>query len=249
MFRHGLKTGLALLLVAVCGAPAAEPGGEYAELEKTLRARVPQMSPDHIGPSPIPGLLEVRYGAQLYYATLDGRFLIDGSIYDLEKGRNVTAPRLAQARTQAISAFGEDNMVVFAPEQPRHTVTVFTDLDCPYCQRLHRQMDEYHAKGIAVRYVLFPRAQVGAPSYNKAVSVWCAKDRRDALTQAKSGAQIEAKTCTNPVEQGMQLGRMLGINGTPTIVTQEGRVLPGYVPPDKLAQLLDSGAQVAGKGQ
>lgn len=248
MFRYGLTAGWALLLAAACGASAAaEPAGEYAQLEKTLRTQIPQMSPDQIGPSPVPGLLEVRYGAQLYYATRDGRFLIDGSIYDLEQGRNVTAPRLAQARVQAIETFGEDNMVVFAPDKPKHTVTVFTDLDCPYCQRLHQQMEAYHAKGIALRYVLFPRSSVGAPSYTKAVSVWCAEDRHDALTRAKAGAQVEAKSCANPVEQGMQLGRLLGVNGTPTLVTEDGRMLPGFVPPDKLAQLLDSGPQVAGK--
>lgn len=233
-----------IVLVGLALAPWAVSGDEgYGDLERALEKVVPGRAPDRIAPSPVPGLLEVRYGAQLFYATRNGRFVIQGNIYDLKNGQNLTAPRLADARAKAIEALGEANMIVFSPPEPAHTVTVFTDIDCPYCQRLHQQIDEYNARGIKVRYVLYPRARVGEPSYNKAVSVWCAEDRAQALTKAKSGEPVAERRCANPVQRNMELGRTLGITGTPTIVTPQGKIIPGYVSPERLTAILESGLQ------
>ncbi len=133
-------------------------------------------------------------------------------------------------------------MIIFEPEVTRHTVTVFTDLDCAYCRKLHRQIADYNADGIRVRYMFFPRNGPNTSSWTKAEKVWCSDDRHAAFTRAKQGESIEAKDCgPTPVMRHYRLGQSFGIRGTPAIVTDTGRMIPGYVPPDELAKLLDDG--------
>jgi thiol:disulfide interchange protein DsbC len=156
------------------------------------------------------------------------------------------SPRLAEARkkeakerVEAVNKIGEDQMIVFAPDgKAEHTITIFTDIDCGYCRKLHAEMDGYKAEGIRVRYLFFPRAGVDTPSYDKAVSVWCADDRQAALTDAKAGKSVPDKKCDNPVKQHMELGEKLGISGTPAIILGNGDIVPGYVPPKRLADMI-----------
>lgn len=129
-------------------------------------------------------------------------------------------------------------MVIFAPAKYDHTVTVFTDTECGYCRKLHREIADYGAQGIRVRYVFFPRAGVGSGSYKEAVSVWCSDDRQRAMTEAKSGKKLAAKSCKNPVKKHMEVGELLGISGTPAIVLESGDLVPGYVPAKRLAEML-----------
>jgi thiol:disulfide interchange protein DsbC len=129
-------------------------------------------------------------------------------------------------------------MLIFSPDKPTHTITVFTDIDCGYCRKLHHEMADYHAKGIRVRYLMFPRSGVNSPSYDKAVSVWCSEDRNDSLTKAKNGKDPAPRTCDNPVQNHMAMGRSIGVQGTPSIVFEDGRVIPGYVPAERLAAML-----------
>jgi thiol:disulfide interchange protein DsbC len=143
-------------------------------------------------------------------------------------------------RRKAIEGVGEENMIVFSPQDPKHTVTVFTDIDCGYCRKLHREIDSYENAGIKVRYLLFPRSGVDSPSYDKAVSVWCSEDRAKALTEAKQGKAVDKKECDNPVREDIELGHSLGVTGTPTIVLENGRVVPGYVPAASLKRMLDA---------
>ena len=131
-------------------------------------------------------------------------------------------------------------MIIFKPETSKHFVSVFTDIDCGYCRKLHSEIDQYLAQGITVRYLFFPRAGKGSDSYAKAISVWCADDRQKALTDAKKGDSLAKKTCDNPVDQHMELGEAFGMSGTPMIVTEKGNVLPGYVPAAQLAKILSS---------
>lgn len=210
--------------------------------EARIRAALDMGGEEKISPSPVPGLYEVVMGPHLFYVTEDGRYMVQGDVIDIAARENLSAPARAAAQGAAIDSIGEENMVVFSPEKPAHTITVFTDIDCGYCRKLHREMDQINAKGIKVRYLLYPRTGVDSPSYEKAVSVWCAKDRNQALTQAKAGATPEKATCDNPVKEHMAMGQMVGVRGTPTIVLEDGRILPGYVPADRLATLLNDAA-------
>ena len=130
-------------------------------------------------------------------------------------------------------------MVVFSPPQPKYTVTVFTDVDCPYCRALHSQIADYNKLGVRVRYVFFPRSGPGTESWHKAEQIWCSTDRKAALTQAKLGKALSAKVCANtPVEQEYELGKAVGLEGTPGIVAANGTMVGGYLPPDKLVEQL-----------
>lgn len=218
-------------------ADAASPD-EFAAMRQMLAKMAPGSSPDSIKPAPIAGLYEVVYGADVIYATKDGRYMIHGDIMDVPGHSNITEERRTGVRMSAINKLGDDKMIIFAPAKVKHTITVFTDIDCGYCRKLHSEIDSYLKEGIRVRYLSFPRAGVDSPSYNKAVSVWCAKDRKAALTSAKSDGPVEEKTCVNPVKQEMALGEQVGVSGTPTIITESGHLLPGYVPAARLAQIL-----------
>ena len=214
------------------------------EQQEMLRAAVAKLAPgakvDAIVESVVPGMYEVEAGATVWYITADGRFLIDGDIYDIDKRLNLSAAKREKGRAKAIDAIGEERMIVFSPENPEHTVTVFTDVDCGYCRKLHREIDQYTDAGIKIRYLMYPRAGVGSSAYKKAVSSWCAKDRKATLTRAKNGQSIEDKSCENPVRDHMALGESLGITGTPTMVMEDGEMVPGYVPASQLKKMLQA---------
>jgi len=173
------------------------------------------------------------------YMTGDGRYLIDGAIVDLQTRENLAETAQNEARRRTLSALGEDQMIAFEAPNARHEITVFTDIDCGYCRKLHQQIDAYAAQGISVRYLFYPRTGVGSPSYDKAVSVWCADDRHQAMTEAKNGNPIPSKTCHHPVDRHMELGELMGIRGTPAIVLDNGQMVPGFVEPKRLAQVLE----------
>ncbi|KXX65055.1 DsbC family protein [Marichromatium gracile] len=236
---------LALAATLGCLATAVHAGPEQ-NIRAALEAVSPDIAISDIRPAPVDGLYEVLVGSELMYMTPDGRYFIDGRIVDLETRTDLTEPRLAEARKGLIESIGEESMVSFGPADAAHTVTVFTDIECGYCRKLHSQIDDYVANGIRVRYLFFPRAGEGSEAYREAVSVWCAGDaeaRREAMTEAKQGKSIEMRKCDNPVAEHMALGRELGLRGTPAIVTEDGTLIPGYVDPKRLAAELD---QMAG---
>jgi thiol:disulfide interchange protein DsbC len=224
--------------IGLIGYASAETPADQKKIESAIAALLPGAVPDAIAPAPVPGLYEVIVGTQLYYMTQDGRYLIQGEIYHVPTVTNVTEPRRNMLRAKAIENIGEENMVIFAPEKVGYTVTVFTDIDCGYCRKLHNEMDNYQAKGIKIRYVFFPRSGPNTPSFEKAVSVWCADDRNKALTEAKTGTDPLKKQCDNPVLDHYNTGQLIGVSGTPSIILEDGQVVPGYMPADSLAARL-----------
>jgi len=238
---HSSRIFAAAVLMLGAGSLFASP---EADIKAALLKVVPDVKIDSIQPSPIKGLYEVMIGTQLMYVTGDGRYYVDGRIVDLKTREDLTEPRLAGVRKKLVDEVGESEMVIFEPSaKAKHTVTVFTDIDCGYCRKLHSQIAEYGKEGIRVRYMFFPRAGKGSPSYKEAISVWCAGDsdqRRTALTAAKAGKHIEEKTCENPVDEHMAIGAELGLRGTPAIVTENGDLIPGYVEPKRLSAQPDA---------
>jgi thiol:disulfide interchange protein DsbC len=238
---HSSRIFAAAALMLGAGSLVASPD---ADIKASLAQVVPDVKIDSIHPSPVKGLYEVLVGTQLMYVTGDGRYFVDGRIVDLKTREDLTEPRLAGVRKKLVDGVGESEMVVFEPSaKTQHTVTVFTDIECGYCRKLHSQIAEYGKEGIRVRYMFFPRAGKGSPAYKEAISVWCAGDsdqRRSALTAAKAGKTIDEKTCENPVDEHMAIGAELGLRGTPAIVTETGELIPGYVEPKRLAARLDA---------
>ncbi|MDJ0807855.1 MAG: DsbC family protein [Gammaproteobacteria bacterium] len=225
-------------MVAVSGGyvsfAQADESAEKKQVRAGLQKLIPDGQADSVEPSAVEGLYEVMIGAQVYYVSKDGKYLLTGKMYDIEKKEDITTPKLAKVKIKAIEEVGDANMVIFGPEDYKHTVTVFTDIDCGYCRKLHNEMDQYNNLGIRVRYLMFPRAGIPSPSYDKAVSVWCADDQLEAMTQAKAGKDIEQKYCKNPVKQHYELGKKVGVTGTPALFFDDGELLPGYLPAQRL---------------
>jgi thiol:disulfide interchange protein DsbC len=233
-----IGTLTALLLLFVTSSSQADEAAVRASLERLL----PGLTPDSVEKSAVVGLYEVGFGPRFFYVSDDGRYLLRGQIIDTATRRNLTEAKEAAAKKVAMDKVADGETVVFGPDDAKHTITVFTDIDCGYCRKLHREMEDYNDEGIRVRYLFYPRSGVGSPSYDKAVSVWCADDRKKAMTDAKTGKPLDAKTCDNPVKDHLMLGELMGVNGTPAIVLEDGQLLPGYVPAKRMAQMLDAHA-------
>jgi thiol:disulfide interchange protein DsbC len=244
-FSSTLLSLLVLFTVASSNLQAAPADAKTAEnIQKSLEMILPGIKPDSVLTTPVPGVYEVMFGPKIVYMTEDARFLIQGTIVDLQTRENLTEPRIMEAKINAIESVGTDNMVIYSvPEGTavKHRINVFTDIDCGYCRKLHDQMAEYNEKGIEIRYLFFPRAGQGSASYKKAVQVWCAEDKRAAMDTAKAGGSLKGKDdCENPVDDHMLLGSLVGVSGTPALVLDDGKLVPGYVPPDRLIQVLDA---------
>jgi thiol:disulfide interchange protein DsbC len=207
-------------------------------IKKALATAMPSAKIESIKPSEIKGIEEVIIEGNIFYVSEDGKYLFQGHLIDIKAKKDLTESKLAIAHKQDLDLMGENNMIIFKPKIKKYQVSVFTDIDCGYCRKLHSEIDQYMAEGITIRYLFFPRSGKGSESYNKAISVWCADDRHAALTAAKLGKTIEAKQCKNPVDAQMSLGEKFGARGTPMIVTEKGNILPGYVPAKQLAQTL-----------
>ncbi|GAA3976323.1 hypothetical protein GCM10022278_36490 [Allohahella marinimesophila] len=215
---------------------------EEAAIRSRLMSAVPGLEVARISISPIPNVYEIETAnQQLLYVSASGDYFIAGDIFKLEEGRivNLAEERRESARAEAIASVPQTDKVVFKPEgEPRAVVNVFTDVDCGYCRKLHQEVPALLKQGIQVNYLAFPRAGVGSSSYDKLVAVWCADDRLEAMNQAKAGKSVPLKQCTNGVASQYDLGGKIGISGTPAIVLDDGRLIPGYLPADMLTQNL-----------
>ncbi len=228
-----LLTFLGFFLLASNSAYADEDA-----IRQSFKKSLPTLKIDSVKVSEADGLYEVAAGSNILYVSADGKYLIDGHLIDIATKKDLTEAKADASRKAKLASYSEDNMIIFKPENSKYKVTVFTDIDCGYCRKLHSEIDQYMAEGIAIRYMFYPRAGKGSESYNKAISVWCADDRKAALTAAKKGAVPETKTCDTPIDEHMQMANDFKVRGTPMIVSENGKVYPGYVPAKKLAQAL-----------
>ncbi len=189
--------------------------------------------------SEVPGLYEGELDSTVFYVTSDGKYVFIGDVVDIKNRNNLTENRRQTLAANIINGLPEKNMIVMGPKDAKRTITVFTDVDCVYCRRLHTQdVPELTKQGVKVRYLLYPRSGPGTETYNKAIAVWCASDRVKAVGEAKVGKAVAMKSCTNPIAENHAVAERLGVNGTPAIFLEDGRRLPGYVPADQMLTLL-----------
>ena len=221
--------------------------GIFALSAHEVAVRLKQSRPDipiqGVKPSALPGFYEVSIGdGQVLYVTEDGKHFFAGDLFQVnDKGfLNLSEQVRDVKRKKLIGALDEKDMVIFSPpkDKVKATITVFTDVDCPYCRKFHQEVPELNRMGIAVRYLAYPRAGIGSAGYKKMVSAWCADDPRKALTLAKSGKTVPSRTCPNPVAAEYRLGNEIGVTGTPSLVYEDGTMVPGYLPAKVLEQRL-----------
>ena len=254
---------LSLLCAASLSACAQAPSAEEADkaaaqakppaesvktvpgtAEDRARAAIESINPkvviDGIAAAPLPGFREVIVSGQVLYVSDDGKYLLQGSLFDVAAKKDLGQAGLAAVRKKLLATVPAGERIVFAPANPKYTVSVFTDIECGYCRKLHEDIAEYNKRGIAVEYLAFPRQGLDSPDSRAMVSVWCAPDRGRALTDAKAGKRVAPRTCENPVASQYALGLRLGLTGTPMIIAEDGTQMPGYLPPDALLATLQA---------
>ncbi len=231
-----------LLLVAGLLSLSAQAATPEEIILKKLEGAGPSIPVDEIRPSVVESIYEVELkSGEILYSTADGSYIFTGDLYQVapQGFKNISEERRMSARADEIGKLDESQMIVFpAKGEKKGQITVFTDIDCVYCRKLHKEVPELNEMGITVRYLGFPRAGIGSGSYYSMVSVWCAENQQNAMTRAKLGESIEEKQCENPIADQYRLGQRLGVQGTPAIFLEDGRLLPGYMPAKRLATAL-----------
>lgn len=221
-------------------APVVIAGTPEARVRDVLTKLNPGIRIDRIGSAPFPGFREVVASGQVVYVSDDGKYLFQGGLLDIDKRKDLSEEAMTKVRAEVLKAIPVSDRIVFAPAgKPKHTVVVLTDIECGYCRKFHSEIAEYTKRGIEVDYMAFPRAGIGSPDYRKMVAVWCADDRRKAMTDAKHDRTLAMKSCKNPVTMQHAAGVRMGLTGTPMILTPDGVMLGGYLPPAELQKRLD----------
>lgn len=235
-----MDTRLAMVACMTVALAIPAAAGERG-LHERLAEHLPGVTEDMLEETAVPGLYRFVVGSRVLYLTADGRYLIQGELVDLDTQRNLTEMRRARLRSSKLDEVPESRMVIFEPAtETRHTITVFTDVDCRFCRSMHAEMDALQGSGIRVRYLLYPRNGLGTESAKKADAVWCSSDRNDALTRAKAGRRVTAEACGDtPIEANLRLAGELGVTGTPAILTGNGDMIRGYLPHAVLLEELE----------
>ena len=232
--------------------PIAEPsfaaGSPQERVRNVLKGLNPAIRVDGIEASPVRGFHQVVAGGQVVYVSDDGKYLFQGELMDVAARKNLSDVALSKVRGEVLKTLPLADRIVFSPTgTPKHKVVVLTDIECGYCRKFHSEIAEINRRGIEVEYLAFPRAGLGSADYRKMVSVWCADDRKKALTDAKNDRAVPNKTCKTPVDMQYNAGLRMGLEGTPMLLTTDGQFLGGYLPPDVLQQRLEQVEAERGK--
>jgi thiol:disulfide interchange protein DsbC len=235
-----LFAGVVLLL----GGPPAFADDELDAVREKVAGLFDSISAEDVDTSGVDGWYKIQRGAIIAYISADGRYLMQGDMIDLDEQVNLTELARNGARRHLIESLGDGQVITFAPAEVKHTVTVFTDVECGYCRRLHSQINDYLANGIAIRYLLYPRNGPASRAWNTSEDVWCSPDRKSALTAAKLDHEFETQKCdASAVQDHYTLGQEIGLTGTPAIVLEDGELIAGYLPADQLSLRLEAKAK------
>ena len=250
--------GLALALATLAfpgpgaaqdGAAPADPSGAGAPdasaadldaVRERLEASLPGMRATSVDATPVPGLFEAVIDGTIYYVDASGQYLVDGSLVRLSTRENLTEARMGTLHMAALRDAGVP-VLTYRPDEPTgRSISVFTDISCGYCRKLHADIDTLLDAGIAVDYFLFPRAGLGSEGHAALESVWCNADPQAAMTTAKAGGRVPDASCENPIEAHVALAQEVGLRGTPLIYTDAGERIPGYREPAALVEMIES---------
>jgi thiol:disulfide interchange protein DsbC len=207
-------------------------------IKQSMKTILPGLQINQIEESGIAGIYSILIGAEILYVTADGKYLMKGDLIDIPNKENLSEQRRSIARKDLLKTIPEQEFISFSPENPLHTVYVFTDITCGFCQKLQGDVKEINNRGIAIKYLAFPREGTESQTAQRMRSVWCSDDPQTAFIDAMIGLDVNSVSCENPVTEHFALGQALGVNGTPAIFTENGIYLRGYVPPDDLLKVL-----------
>jgi thiol:disulfide interchange protein DsbC len=231
-----------LLLVLVAGPVFAQ----FDDVEQRLEKLLGEQADWVLASTPIDGLVQVTLGTQVFFVTEDGQFLIEGKLVNLDTRDDLSELAKRDIRVQLLEGFDRSTLISYGPEDAEFELLVFTDTDCGYCRRLHGMIEDYNELGIKVSYAAYPRAGIGSSTYSDLVSVWCSSQPEHAMDRAQAGQSIQPRQCDAPVGAHYELGRQLGLGGTPTVIMPSGEMILGIVQPADLRDRLDRAAARAG---
>ena len=235
-----LLAATSILLLAT-SAYAADVDPQLAQARAKVAEMFDAIGPEHVNPSPIDGWYTVQKGSIVAYISGDGRYLLQGDLIDLDMQVNLSEQTRTDARRVLVNTLEDKDAILFSPAEVKHSVTIFTDVDCSYCRKLHSQINDYLSLGSAVRSVLYPRNGPASRAWSTSEDVLCASDRGRALTAAKLDQEFETSKCnTSMLTRHYTLGQDIGLNGTPAIVLEDGTLIGGYLPPETLNTRLES---------
>lgn len=205
------------------------------KIETTLK-----MSVSSVANAPVDGILQVMTNRGIFYISEDAKYLLQGNIYNIDNGIvNETEGALSAIRKDGLHDF-DGSFIEFKAKDEKYAISIFTDITCGYCRKLHKEIEDYNDLGITVRYLAFPRGGLGSTSYQDLVSIWCAEDPQEAMTSAKDGNKVEPKSCETNVEEQFLFAQKVGVSSTPAIVFEDGSLQPGYRPAAQMAQILSA---------
>lgn len=224
-----------LIVTLLCLAGGVACAADSDKERKAIAGMFPDVDVEDVVPSRLAGIYEVAVGPVILYVSADGRYVVRGEMFDTSTDENLTESRRKLARVETLHALSENGVIEFSPAEPKYSIVVFTDTSCTYCRQFHSEIDEYLKRGIRVEYAFFPRNGLASPNWEEMERVSCSADKALALTRAKNDQPFEGDVCADsPVMEHWQTGRMLGVRGTPAIFTENGTMIPGYLPPDRL---------------
>ena len=230
---------LIVSLLLPLGSLLAEESAEQ-KIRESLTRTFPALEITRIKESRVTGLYEVLLGPDVIYMSADGQYILQGDLIDIRKRKNLSEEQRSFVRKTMLETIPAGEYIEFGGEQRKHTIYVFTDIDCGYCRKLHQDMAQLNRLGIAVRYLAFPRAGIASGTSRQMQAVWCADNRKKAMNEAKQGMKVTEKSCKNPVANQYKMGQEIGVQGTPAIYSDRGLAISGYMPPDRLLQALNS---------
>ena len=221
-------------------APAATVDPEVAKQITEKLKPLFGSAPDSIKASPVAGVYAVSFGMELLYSSPDGRYVFSGDLIDSQSRTNLSENARASGRKGVMDKTDASKTITYkAKGDEKFVISVFTDVSCPYCVKLHQEVPKLNDMGVTVRYFAYPRAGVGSGPYKAMVNAWCSADPIKALNELKEGKTLDAKECTNPVADHYALGQKVGVTGTPAIVTQDGVMIAGYRPAQEMFEALE----------
>ena len=178
---------------------------------------------------------------QPIYFLPNTEYIILGDIFSLkgDKPESETEKDKGKLRLKILADLNQESFIKFKSNNEKAVLTVFTDVECTYCRKFHSEIDEYLANGVSINYLAFPRTGIDSSSYEKMVAAWCSNEKKESITNLKNDINIEMKSCENPVENHFEIGRRIGVTGTPAIITQTGLLLPGYIPANELIGIIE----------
>ncbi|MBX2825509.1 MAG: DsbC family protein, partial [Gammaproteobacteria bacterium] len=241
LMKSILIVALSLFWFPFVTSIADDAKADIEHIESMLGKHLPDIEITSLSTSPVAGVYELVSDGQIYYVSADGAYIFDGDLIDMEKRLNLTTARKGNLHLELINAVDEADMLVYdTPDESDRAITVFTDVSCGYCRKLHAELDQLLDGGVRVRYLMFPRAGLGSQAHKDLESVWCAENPQDAMTVAKAGGAIDPESCANPIESHVELAQKVGLRGTPLIYLDNGQMIPGYRSAQELVQMINS---------